>query len=255
MIRSIGEILPQAAAQFGAKTALIVGDKRFSFNEMEALSNRIANGLTALGVAPGERVTLYGPNCWEWLVAYYGIAKTGAVVNPINVMLTPEEVRYIVEDAGSRAIIASPDKGEPLLDMKGGQLADVILWGEEVPTGATSFNDFLAKGSPDFTAQSVEPSALGAICYTSGTTGHPKGAMASSTAPPASARVSAALWIRRAITCLVRSVGVSRGASTCAPSLGYCAECFSTSPRASSTSAAPSTPSSCIDWIHSSMTG
>ncbi len=196
MIRSIGEILPRSAARYGAKTALIVGDMRFTFNEMEELSNRVANGLVALGIVPGDRVTLYGPNCWEWLVAYYGIAKTGAVVNPINVMLTPEEVRYIVEDAGSRAIIASPDKGEPLLDMKGGQLADVILWGEEVPSGATSFGDFLAKGGPDFTAHAVEPSELGAICYTSGTTGHPKGAMQSQRSIIGSAVGTALMGVR-----------------------------------------------------------
>ncbi len=179
MVNSIGAILPMAAARFGDKTALITEVRSLTFMEMEALSNRVANGLVAMGITPGERVTLFGPNCWEWLVAYYGILKTGAVVNPINVMLTPDEVRYIVEDAGARAIIASPDKGAPLLDMKGGTLSDVILWGEDVPAGATSFNDFLQRGKPDFTPVAVDGGALGAICYTSGTTGRPKGAMQS----------------------------------------------------------------------------
>ena len=179
MVGSIGEVLSAAAARFGDKTALITEQRHLSFAQAEELSNRVANGLVAMGIAPGERVTLYGPNCWEWIVAYYGIMKTGAVVNPINVMLTPDEVRYIVEDAGARAVIASPDKGEPLLDMKGGTLADVILWGEDLPAGATSFNDFLERGKPDFTPVSVDGGDLGAICYTSGTTGRPKGAMQS----------------------------------------------------------------------------
>ena len=78
----------------------------------------MANCLVADGVQPGDRVALYGPNCWEWLVAYYGIAKTGAVVIPINVMLTPDEVRYVVENSGARAVVASPDKGESLLDLR-----------------------------------------------------------------------------------------------------------------------------------------
>lgn len=60
-----------------------------------------------MGIAPGERVTLFGPNCREWPIAYYGILKIGAVVNPINVMPTPDEVRYIVEDSGARAVIAA----------------------------------------------------------------------------------------------------------------------------------------------------
>jgi long-chain acyl-CoA synthetase len=131
-------------------------------------------------VRPGDRVTLYGPNCWEWLVAYYAVAKTGAVVTPINVMLTPEEVRYVVEDSGARAVVASADKGGPLLDLKGtANLTDVVLWGDQVQTGATAFSDWLARGKPVFDAVPRESGALAAICYTSGTTGHPKGAMQS----------------------------------------------------------------------------
>ena len=179
MVQSVGDILPTAAARFGDKTALITQTRNLTFVQAEELSNRVANGLTAMGIAPGDRVMLFGPNCWEWLVAYYGIMKIGAVVNPINVMLTPDEVRYIVEDAGSRAVIASPDKGQPLLDMKGGALKDVILWGEDLPAGATSFSDFLQRGKPGFSPVVVDGGDLGAICYTSGTTGRPKGAMQS----------------------------------------------------------------------------
>ena len=125
----------------------MVGDRSFSFDDLQALSNRAANGLVAAGVQPGDRVALYGPNCWEWLVAYYGIAKTGAVVIPVNVMLTPDEVRYVVEDSGTRAVVASADKGEPLLDLRGtGNLQDVVLWGDELPPGATAFADWLSHG-------------------------------------------------------------------------------------------------------------
>ena len=81
---------------------------------------------------PGDRVTLYGPNCWEWLVAYYAIAKSGAVVNPISSMLTADEVRYVVEDSGARVVVTSSDKGAPLLDLiEAGELSHVVLWGDE----------------------------------------------------------------------------------------------------------------------------
>jgi long-chain acyl-CoA synthetase len=180
MVATIGEILPNAARRFGDKTALLIEGRAFTFRELDALSNRVANGLIASGVSPGDRVTLYGPNCWEWLVAYYGIAKTGAVVNPINVMLTPEEVRYVIEDSGVRAVVASSDKGGPLLDMKGtANLTDMVLWGKTVPAGAKSFTDFLQRGSREFAAVGRAPGEAAAICYTSGTTGHPKGAMQS----------------------------------------------------------------------------
>ena len=71
MTSTIGEILPVAARRFGTRTALIVGDRSFSFDDLEGLSSRAAHGLAAAGVQPGDRVALYGPNCWEWLVAYY----------------------------------------------------------------------------------------------------------------------------------------------------------------------------------------
>jgi long-chain acyl-CoA synthetase len=131
MAATLGELLPEAACRFGDRTAVIVEDKVFTFNQLDELSNRIANGLVASGVKAGDRVTLYGHNCWEWLVAYYGIVKTGAVINPINVMLTAEEVRYAVENSGARAVVASQDKGGPLLDIKGGtNLSNVVLWGD-----------------------------------------------------------------------------------------------------------------------------
>ena len=139
-----------------------------------------AGCLVAASVGPGDRVALYGPNCWEWLVAYYGIAKTGAVLIPVNVMLTPDEVRYVAEDSGTRAVVASADKGEPLLDLRGdGNLRDVVLWGGDVPSGATALADWLSLGSSEFAPIRRGGGDLAAICYTSGTTGRPKGAMQS----------------------------------------------------------------------------
>ena len=180
MASTIGEILSEAAPRFGDKTALIVEKDAFSFSELESMSNRVANGLVSIGVLPGDRVTLYGPNCWEWIVAYYAIAKTGAVVNPISSMLTVEEVRYVVADSGARVVVASVDKGTPVLDMVGtAELSSIVVWGTEVPAGAISFAAWIESADPEFAPVPRDPADLAAICYTSGTTGHPKGAMQS----------------------------------------------------------------------------
>ena len=87
---TLGELLPTAARRFARRTALVVEEESFTFAELESLSNRVAHGLVSIGVQPGDRVTLYGPNCWEWVVGYYAIVKAGAVVNPISSMLTPK---------------------------------------------------------------------------------------------------------------------------------------------------------------------
>ena len=107
MITSIGEIPTAAAQVYGDKTVLVCEDRSLSFSELDALSNKLASALIGLGVQVGDRVTLYSPNCWEWVVSYYGILKTGAVVNPINVMLTPSEVEFIANDCGASVVIAS----------------------------------------------------------------------------------------------------------------------------------------------------
>jgi long-chain acyl-CoA synthetase len=180
MVTTIGEILPQAADKHGDRVALIVDSVRLSFRELDALSNRVANGLVASGVQPGDRVSLFGPNSWEWLVSYYGIAKVGAVVNPLSSMLTADEVRYAVSETAASAVIASPDKAELLGQLKaeGGRF-DLVLWNEVSIGGATLLREWLDGANPEFAPRPRLPSDLAAICYTSGTTGRPKGAMQS----------------------------------------------------------------------------
>jgi len=178
MLQTLGEVLPAAARRFGDKTALVFDGRSFSFNELNEKSNRLANGLNAIGVEAGDRVTLYSQNCWQWIVSYYAIHKIGAVANPINVMLTPREVGFVVEDCGATALLASRDKGEPLLGMRGdGSLKEIVIFDDEVPAGARAFDELVEESSPDLQITSAPPDDLSTICYTSGTTGHPKGGM------------------------------------------------------------------------------
>ena len=137
MMTSIGEI-PTAAAQiYGNKTLLVCEDRSLSFGELDALSNRLASALLDLGVQVGDRVTLYSANCWEWVVSYYGILKTGAVVNPINVMLTPSKVEFIANDCGASIVIASLEKAMSIQNVKErSNVRELIAFGDEpLPDG------------------------------------------------------------------------------------------------------------------------
>lgn len=204
MVETLGEVLPFAAKRYGDKTALVSDGRSFSFNELDALSNAFANGLVAAGVQPGHCVTLYGPNSWQWMVAYYAIAKAGAVVNPVNALLTPEEVKYIVQDCGARAVVASQDKATALLDMKGDTgLSEVLIWGSTPPAGAIAFDHWLDKGASVFTPKQRGPKDTGAICYTSGTTGHPKGAVQSQRSIVATAKGTALMHSRTSADTIV----------------------------------------------------
>jgi long-chain acyl-CoA synthetase len=96
-----GDILGWAAARHPDKTALITATRELSYGELDDLSARAAAGLRDRGVRPGQVVSLYGPNSWQWVVAYHAVLRAGAVVNPINVMLTPPEVAYVLTDCRS----------------------------------------------------------------------------------------------------------------------------------------------------------
>jgi long-chain acyl-CoA synthetase len=177
VIACLGMVLPTAAAEYGDKIALIVSERAFSFRELDDLSNAVAASLVKLGVAPGDRVTLYAPNSWEWLVSYYGSLKTGAVINPINVMLTPAEVAYITQDCGAKVLIGSRDKLGPALEA-GVTGLTTVAFGTKPLAGAIAFDELVSKPAT-FEAVAIDPVRLSTIGYTSGTTGHPKGAMQS----------------------------------------------------------------------------
>jgi long-chain acyl-CoA synthetase len=190
-------VLPEAARRYGDKCALVSEGRAFSFNDLDEKSSRLANGLIAIGVEAGDRVTIYSQNCWQWIVSYYAAHKIGAVANPINVMLTPDEVAYVVSDCGAKALLATRDKGEPLLGLKDGtSLNEIIIFDSDVPDGARSFDSMLYESSPNLQIGNVPSDALSTICYTSGTTGHPKGAMHSHRNVITNAALTATLTVR-----------------------------------------------------------
>jgi long-chain acyl-CoA synthetase len=189
-----------AASRYGGKPALVCSDKNVTFCELNQLVLRFARALLTVGVRPGDRVTLYCHNCLEWIISYYAVARMGAVLNPINIMLTDEEVRYIASDCGAKAIIAPADKAAMLLDLKKETaLESVIVYGASAPTGAVAFDELLEKSSVSANEHSpikAESSDLASIMYTSGTTGHPKGVMLTHGNLTLNAQLTATMHVR-----------------------------------------------------------
>ena len=204
MLDSLGQVLPHAARAFGDRTALVIEGRTFSFRELDDLSSALAASLVRLGVAPGDRVTLYAPNSWEWIVSYYGALKTGAVINPVNVMLTPAEVAYVTKDCGAKALIGSPDKIQPALAAGVTGLTAIVFGGAAI-AGATPFSELIAKRQ-SFEPVAVRPEALSTIGYTSGTTGHPKGAMQSHRAVILNGAMTAQLHLKTTLDTVVTAL-------------------------------------------------
>lgn len=168
-MRELASLTTVAARRWGNRTALHIADKALGFAEADELSARFAGGLAGLRLGAGDRVVLYLPNGWRWVVAYHAIARLGAVVIPANILLTPEEVRFIVVDAGARALIL-PNERTELFDVA----VDFIV----TPDGAGGTLPFdTVVASEAWRTVEVVPEDLLSICYTSGTTGKPKGVM------------------------------------------------------------------------------
>ena len=204
MLDTLGQVLPHAARRYGGKRALVIGERSFSFNELDQLSSALAKNLVAIGVKPGDCVTLYAPNSWEWIVSYYGALKTGAVINPVNVMLTATEVVYVTRDCGAKALIGSPEKIKPALDA-GVSGLKTIVFGEERVAGTTPFDELIAKPAA-FDPVLVKPEALSTIGYTSGTTGHPKGAMQSHRAVMLNGAMTAQMHLKSELDTVVTAL-------------------------------------------------
>lgn len=177
METSIGTMLRVSAERHGDRAALIIANRCFSYRELDALSNRFANALSGLGVTLGDRVSLYTSNSWQWIVSYYGILKLGAVANPLNMMLTPAEAEFAINDCHAKVVVASADKATKLIGCETRtQLKHIISLGDSAP-GLQAFQELLDQCSDKFTIPDIPQTSLSTIAYTSGTTGHPKGAM------------------------------------------------------------------------------
>jgi long-chain acyl-CoA synthetase len=162
------------------KTALFWGDAKFTYSELWSRSLFVAGILRhQFNVAPGDRVGLWLKNCPEFIPALFGILQTGAVVVPINNFLKPDEVAYILNDAGIDLIITDSELSahfqalkikRPALNLLN---AENVLISFPIPPAGMRFDTELLRNPTRKEAD------LAVLIYTSGTTGRPKGAMLS----------------------------------------------------------------------------
>ncbi len=158
-----------------------------SFAEVAARADRLAVGLRGLGIGDGDRVGTFMWNTQEHMEAYFAIPGLGAVLHTLNLRLFPEQLAYIVNHAEDRVIIVD-DNIVPLLARVAAELTSVeayVVVGDgdasaltDAAPGATvlRYGDLLAASDPTgFEYPEVDERAAAAMCYTSGTTGHPKG--------------------------------------------------------------------------------
>jgi long-chain acyl-CoA synthetase len=165
--------------------------KSISTAEFETSVRRLSLGFQALGLKPGDRVALLSENRPEWVMADFATLTAGGVTVPVYTSLLPDQIRYIVDDAGATIVVCSDRDLLRKVEVVRSALPSVehvVLLEGEAPEGALALADVLDRGkrleetSPGLferSAEAVRPGDLASIIYTSGTTGVAKGVMLS----------------------------------------------------------------------------
>lgn len=179
MMINMGAFLAKRAELNPKRTGLVYEGAKLTFADMNDRASRTANALKKLGVKKGERVAILAQNCIEYYDVWFGAAKIGAIVVPINWRLAPPEIQFIIENSGAHSLIFGPEYNDLIAGLRGHvEVSNYIYIG---PGDGPDYALNMRKLRED--AGSAEPRWEGEgddtfiIMYTSGTTGRPKGTM------------------------------------------------------------------------------
>jgi len=183
---------------------------RTNFGEMYSRSHALASGLLRAGLLPGDRVATLSWNHREHLEAYFGVPCARGVVHTLNLRLSADELTAIVRHAGDRFLMVD-DVLLPTYEKFRSSVSFERVWvvpteGKTVPSGYENYEDLVAPPAADFRYPEVDENEAAAMCYTSGTTGQPKGVLYSHRAlvlHTLSISLAEAFGLRQTDVCLV----------------------------------------------------
>jgi len=169
--------LRETAERAPATVALIWQEQETTYGELDARVDRAAAALQDLGVGPGDRVALLLGNVPAFVEAYFGVLRAGAAAVPLTLGLAPDEVGHALSDSGAGVLVVASVVADDMVDLATELDVIVLVAGAtDVPSGGTRWRDALEQAGP-LRPIERQPDDLGALVYTSGTTGRPRGAM------------------------------------------------------------------------------
>ena len=181
-MQGIGFWLTKRAFLGGDKQALVDGERRLTYRELNIRVNRLARSLQALGLVHGDRCAILAYNCLEYVEVIFAAAKLGLTLVPLNWRLSPPELAFNLSDSGADTLIFDSDFAEVVAQLQEqAAIKRMIVLGSKAILDSDAYEEFLTRQSEDEPTadQPVGLDTAHIIMYTAGTTGRPKGAVLS----------------------------------------------------------------------------
>jgi len=174
---NLKQILENAVARFAAKDAVVMGDRRVSFRQLDEDSNRVARALIGMGVRKGDRVAMLQASNPEFIAVFFGIIKAGAIACPLDSRYIADELERIFADCKPRVLAVEDPPlaaiGPALARFK--SISHVITFAEKPGDKYTDYNQIIASSPASPVDVPIDPDDIAIISYTGGPTQHPHG--------------------------------------------------------------------------------
>lgn len=177
LVRSIAERAEQLFSSREVVSVTAGGVERFSYGEVSRRARRLASALREMGVRPGDRVATFAWNSARHLELYLAVPAMGAILHTLNVRLFEDDLRYIVGHAEDRVVFLDASLAQQMPRFEGVEHEVLMPDAAAERPGALDYEQLLASGDDAFEFPELDEDAAAAMCYTSGTTGRPKGVL------------------------------------------------------------------------------